>query len=278
MSNTLALIRRWVYQTFRAVWQERRCAACLDPFIPEERLAGMSAFDTAGATVQAGSFCPSCRPAFRFREAGYCPYCGEPSALAEAPVMPCGECLQSLPPWDDFLFCGIYEGPLREMLLRAKFSGSLSAQAVLGELLAARCAEHYASAPRPDFIIPMPLHPQRLRERGYNQCVELARPLAGMLGIPLRHDILCRVHASPPQSRLTREQRKKLIQPFAVAGDVCGARILLLDDICTTGATLSRATEILRAAGASQVDAVVLARTSRHTPAGAAEGSVSALP
>jgi ComF family protein len=179
--------------------------------------------------------------------------------------MPCGECLQRLPPWDDFLFCGIYEGPLRELVLHAKFSGGLSAQAVLGKLLAARCSEHYSSSALPDFIVPMPLHSSRLRERGYDQCVELARPLAKLLGLPLRYDVLQRVIASPPQSRLSREQRKKLPQPFSTVGDVSGAHILLIDDVCTTGATLSRATEALRSAGARRVDAAVIARTSRHT-------------
>jgi len=270
MTGALARLMRRAFQECRILWAERRCSACLHPFVPEKRDRKNST-DTAFSMVLSRAFCPSCRPSFQLREAGYCPYCGEPSALADAPVMPCGDCLQNLPPWDDFLFCGIYEGPLRDLILKAKFSGSLAAQSVLGELLAARISEHYSSAARPDFIVPMPLHAGRLKERGYNQCTELARPLAKVLRLPLRHDILQRVTASPPQSRLSREQRKKLPQPFSTVGEVFGAHILLVDDVCTTGATLSRATEALRAAGARRVDAAVIARTSRHTARDPAE-------
>lgn len=231
---------------------ERRCASCREPFIPHEAGAA-SAF-----------FCPQCRPSFLFREAGFCPYCGEPFAVADSPVVPCGDCLQKLPPWNDFFFCGIYEGALRELILRAKFRGGLDALHVLGMLLADRCAEHYSSAPLPHVIVPLPLHPSRLRERGLDQCLEMARPISKRLGIPVRSDILIRQKASAPQAMLNREQRRELDQPFASL-PVQGMHVLLLDDVCTTGATLGRAAEALLLAGAAAVDVAVAARASRHS-------------
>ncbi|MBQ4615495.1 MAG: ComF family protein [Mailhella sp.] len=232
---------------------ECRCSFCREPFVPASEPA-----------VQR-LFCPSCRTSFLRREAGFCPHCGEPSAVDDAPVVPCGECLQQLPPWDDFLFYGIYEGSLRELILKAKFGGSLSALNALGKLLAELCAEHYTSAPLPHVIVPVPLHPSRLRERGLDQCLELVRPLAKALHLPIAGDLLFRVIATNPQARLSRELRRELRQPFEASPEVCGLRILLVDDVCTTGATVRRAAECLLAAGAASVSVAVVARASRHS-------------
>lgn len=209
--------------------------------------------------------CPACRPRLRRREAGFCPHCGEPTALADAPVTPCGSCLQTLPPWNAFLFYGVYEGDLRAALLKGKFSGSLAALDLAGGLLAEVCAEHYACAPKPQLIVPIPLHRSRLRERGFNQSGELARHAGRALDLPVRHDLLIRVRATVPQMTLDREQRRRLVQPFAASGDVRGRHILLLDDVCTTGATLSCAARCLLEAGAARVDVAVAARTSLHS-------------
>ena len=233
---------------------ERRCALCRNPFFPEQ-----------GENVRSRLFCPSCRPLMMRREAGFCPHCGEPSAVPDAPLVPCGECLRKLPPWNDFLFYGIYEGALRELILKAKFGGSISALDVLGHLLAERCADHYSSAMLPQVVIPVPLHTSRLRERGLDQCLELARPVAKALGIPLYADVLRKVLATRPQEGLSRERRCELHQPFAASPEVNGLRILLLDDVCTTGSTLKRAAECLLEAGAFSVDVAVLARASRHS-------------
>lgn len=238
---------------------ERRCTACRAPFEP----LPADGADESPLDVLAASCCDACRVRLPRRENGFCPYCGEPSPIEDAPCMPCASCLAKLPPWSDFLFFGIHEGLLRELLLRAKFSGSLAVLAMLGRLLAARCAEHYASALLPDAIVPVPLHASRLRERGFDQCAELAKAVGRRLGVPVEF-ALVKDAAGPAQSRLTREERRKMGQPFRCTGDVQGRRILLLDDICTTGTTLDRAAACLLAAGASHVDVAVLARTSAH--------------
>ncbi len=262
---------------------ERRCALCRAPFFPSGPAAGAEGTGRAGSAGTAGTagiggeeqglaaslLCAACRFRLPRRRVGYCPHCGEPAALEDAPLTPCAACLQSLPPWEAFLFYGIYEGDLRESLLRGKFGGSLPALDMLGRLLAEVCAEHYAFAPKPQLIVPVPLHTSRLRERGFNQSLELARVVGRVLDLPVRYDLLVRVRPAVPQASLSREQRKKLVQPFAAGEGLHGRRVLLVDDVCTTGATLSCAARCLLEAGASQVDAAAVARTSLHSAHGA---------
>ncbi len=253
--------------------EERRCAACREPFSPEAPDA--EALPSAEDEMRR-LFCPACLARLKRRTSGFCPYCGEPSAVEEAPCMPCGACLRALPPWSEFLFFGVYEGLLRELLLRAKFGGSLAVLDALGRTLAALCVEHYAVTARPDVVVPMPLDMIRLRERGFNQCGEMARHVAAALRTPMRLDLLVKVRTLTPQSLLNRERRRQLEQPFQTLNRADGLHVLLIDDICTTGATLDRAVTCLLAAGARRVDVAVLGRSSRHDPCGGGESS--ALP
>lgn len=179
-----------------------------------------------------------------------------------AGVERCGECLRHPPALDTCLAACDYAWPWPECIGRFKFQGEPGWAAPLSALLrAAPGAEALLGAA--DRVLPMPLFPRRLRERGFNQALELARRLA-----PGRCDatLLLRLRDTPPQSGLTREQRlRNLRGAFAVeplrAGDVRGRRMLLVDDVMTTGASLGAAAQALRAAGAARVDALVLART-----------------
>ncbi|MEN9879447.1 MAG: hypothetical protein RIQ55_93 [Pseudomonadota bacterium] len=115
---------------------------------------------------------------------------------------------------------------------------------------------------RPDLIVPMPLHPNRLRTRGFNQAAEIARHLAKELGIPCAFDALIRVHDTPPQAGLPRDERwRNLVGAFACPSPLTANRVLLVDDVLTTGASLSACAEVLRSAGVSRVDVAVVART-----------------
>lgn len=186
-----------------------------------------------------------------------CPRCAVP---LEAPAPLCGACLRRAPPlaaaWVPFR----YAHPLDLLEARFKFRADLAAGRVLGELLAERAA---LEAPaRPDCIVPVPLHASRLRERGYNQALELARPVARALGVPLRQDALVRVRATPAQTGLDAvARRRNLRAAFAVPARVAlPAHVALLDDVMTTGATLHEAARVLLRAGARRVDAWALAR------------------
>jgi len=141
-----------------------------------------------------------------------------------------------------------------------KFHQQLGLARLLGEQLARRLAQE---APRPDLIIPVPLHRARLRERGYNQALEIARPLARALGVPLDFRSLVRIRATAPQTGMTvKARRKNLRAAFALrdAAAVRNLRVALVDDVMTTGSTVQAAAKCLRAAGAREVEIWVIAR------------------
>lgn len=153
---------------------------------------------------------------------------------------------------------GVYEGQLRQMVLRVKFAEDHAAARLLGGLLARACT----GLQQPDGVVPVPLHPERLRRRGCNQCLELARLPAVALGAPLRPHWLARVVPTRTQTGLSREERRRNLRgAFSAPHQLTGLRILLIDDICTTGSTLARAAECLLRAGAAAVDCAVVART-----------------
>ena len=118
---------------------------------------------------------------------------------------------------------------------------------------------------RPELLLTVPLHRQRLRQRGYNQALELARPLARALAVPLRHDVLQRQRATDAQTELDAVARRRNVRgAFAVReGVVLPAHVAVLDDVMTTGATLAECARVLKHAGVQRVDAWALARAPR---------------
>ncbi len=170
----------------------------------------------------------------------------------------CGACLRRPPPLDDVRAAFIYGFPLDRLLPRFKFHRDLAAGALLADCL----ARSVAPLPRPDALVPVPLHRARLRQRGYDQALELARPLARRLAIPLHDALLQRARDTTPQSRLDAKARRRNVRSaFAVpANAALPAHVVLLDDVMTTGATLHAAALALRRAGVARVDAWVCAR------------------
>jgi ComF family protein len=156
-----------------------------------------------------------------------------------------------------------YSGAARTALLALKFAGQRRVAEPLATLMVAPFECDIRSA---DLVIPVPLHPDRQRERGYNQAELLARALARTEGLRVRTDVLERTRATAAQTRLSREDRRRnvagalaLTSP-AAATAVAGKRILLVDDVTTTGSTLDSAAEPLRAAGAASIWGLALAR------------------
>ena len=229
---------------------ERRCAHCLAPFTPREGEA----------------FCPACLPQLAPYQGAACPRCGLPLPAADrnaAPSVPCGHCLADPPPWSAILAYGLYEGALRDCLLRLKFSGELPLAGALGGLLARRLPVALPGAPAPDCVLAMPQHPAHLRERGYNQAHELAAALCRERGLPLRHDLLWRTRRVRPQAGLDAAHRLANVRgSFAAhAHRLAGAHCWLLDDVMTTGSTARAACAALLDAGAASVSLLVMART-----------------
>lgn len=190
-----------------------------------------------------------------------CPRCALPLET-EAPA--CGECLDSAPPFASAWVPFRYGHPLDLLEARFKFHADLAAGRVLAGLLVER-ARHIEPA-RPDLIVPVPLHPRRLRERGYNQALELARPLAHHFDLPLRHDLLLRTRATPPQTGLDAAARRRNLRAAFVVAETTPLppHVVLFDDVMTTGATLREGARTLLRAGARRVDVWALARAPRR--------------
>ena len=234
----------------RLLWPTR-CLACGEP--------GGEAWDLCPACAAglpwSGAACVRCALPLP----GLVAACGgapEGAGHADAPV--CGACLAQPPPLDAAYAACLYRAPLDRLLPRFKFHEDLAA----GRLLAQLMAEAFAALPRPDALVPVPLHRARLRRRGYDQALELAKPLARALRIPLRADALVRVRATAPQSeRDAAARRRNVRHAFAVRpGAPLPARVVLVDDVMTTGATLHAAARALRRAGVARVEAWVCAR------------------
>lgn len=170
----------------------------------------------------------------------------------------CGACLRRLPPQTRTHAAFVYRAPLDRLLPRAKFHGDLAAAALLARLMAGPMAE----ADRPVALVAIPLHRDRLRRRGYDQALELARGLARHLRLPLRDDLLRRIRATSPQSRLDAPSRRRNLRgAFEVRRGIdLPAHVALVDDVMTTGATVQAAALALRRAGIARVDVWVCAR------------------
>lgn len=155
----------------------------------------------------------------------------------------------------------LYDGPMREYLAELKYRYRPDLGLALGELLVEWIKGHMAFGPF-DLIVPIPLHHEKLKRRGYNQAELLAKPLSKYLGIKLETDIISRQKLTESQNALDKASRHSNIQgAFRAenASKLAGARVLLIDDILTTGATASEASRILLRAGALNVKVLTLA-------------------
>jgi len=195
-----------------------------------------------------------------------CLVCREPGGSHPEFEGLCAECQAGLP-WNqrpvpspkhigELHAACVYVTPIDRLLPRFKFHHDLAA----GRLLAQLMLHALRDLPRPDALVAVPLHPSRLRRRGYDQALELARPLARALHLPLLTDALTRTRATSPQSELDAAARKRNLKHAFIAkpGD-WPPHIALIDDVMTTGATLNSAASALRKAGIRQVDAWVCA-------------------
>lgn len=188
-----------------------------------------------------------------------CMRCAEP--LNSRVQLLCRRCATRPPPQQRALCAFRYEGTIAAWLQAFKFERRLMLARSLSEALV-ECLSRQAE-PLPTHLIPVPLHPDRLRQRGFNQSRELARPLARRLGLRLLDDAAHRVRPTPKQSLQTgrAERRRNLRGAFAVGEAVRGRHCAILDDVITTGSTAAELAQALLHAGASRVDVWAVART-----------------
>jgi len=176
-----------------------------------------------------------------------CPRCALPSPAAAL----CGSCLNHPPHFDATLALWRYEFPCDGLVQALKYRARLALAGFFARSLAAR------TMPEVDLIVPMPLHPKRLAERGFNQALEIARHL----GRPIEPRGVLRVKHTLPQTDLPYEERAKNVRgAFLCKPDLSGASVAVLDDVMTTGATLNELARALKRAGATRVENLVIAR------------------
>ena len=232
MNNWPVIILDWLYPP--------TCLLCGDP--GHDRL----------------DLCRPCAESLPYIEAA-CPRCALPLA-AETPQL-CGACQNTPPAFDAAHALFHYEEPARYLIRSLKFGARYPSGRLLGTLLAERLRDR---AERPQALIPVPLHPGRYRERGFNQALEIARTVSRRLGIPLDLDACRRIRATPAQAQLSaRERRKNLRRAFVARPNLAYRHVAILDDVVTTGTTVNELAKTLRRAGVERIEIWACARAER---------------
>ena len=186
-----------------------------------------------------------------------CPVCALPISTGGV----CGPCLSDPPPFNATIAAFSYAFPIDRLIHSLKYQGRLALAEWCAQTILVRC-ERAGIISRPHRLIALPLAIDRQRERGYNQAQEIARVISAHTGIPLLPRGFSRVRATPPQAALPWTERAKNVRgAFACELDLSALTVALVDDVMTTGASLTEAARVLKAAGAASVENWVVART-----------------
>lgn len=182
----------------------------------------------------------------------------------------CGDCLQAPPPFDATVVASSYGAPIDALVIALKFGHRLALAPLFARMLRDSLldAESYG-VPLPTLLIPVPLAPARLAQRGFNQALEIARPLSQLLGVPLEPQLALRIRDTRSQTTLhLRQRRNNVHQAFAINSEhtvaLHGQHIGIVDDVMTTGSTLGELAGLLKRSGATRVTNLVFARTPVH--------------
>lgn len=204
-------------------------------------------------------FCDDCRPLLPWILAA-CEVCGAPlpeAAIADAGV--CGACQKRRPHYDHALIPFRYGAPVAGQIQSLKYHRQLRFAVGLGAMICARAWKD--PRPPPDVLVPVPLHRRRLRARGFNQSLEIARRVGAELGIEVRYEMLARIRHTAPQTSLSRAERQRNVQGAFRAATAVPAHVALIDDVVTSGSTANAAARELKRAGARMVSIWAAART-----------------
>lgn len=198
--------------------------------------------------------CPGCEHELPWNR-NCCERCAEPLPAVQGRLL-CGRCLRRPPAFDQALAPLRFEPPISQLVHAFKFRGDLAAGRLLADLLADAVAGN-----RPALLLPVPLHDRRLRRRGFNQALELARRLSYRLGIPVNPRILARCRDTPPQHEMPAQARRANVRgAFEALEELPAVHVALVDDVLTTGNTAAELARLLKRTGAARVEVWAVAR------------------
>lgn len=231
-----------------SILRERWLNICskLKPLLPAQPCV------LCGSMSQAGIWCAACDALLPYLTAARCPMCALPSSQGEV----CGQCLKHPPLFTRTTAVFSYSYPVNKLIQAMKYHEQIP----LARAFAGKLAQHIDTMP--DYVIAMPLHPEKLQARGFNQSQLLAAAIAKQRHCPLLTHACQRVRNTVAQSSLPRKERaKNMRDAFRCDLDLTGKHIALVDDVLTTGASLNALAAAVQARGATQIEAWVVART-----------------
>jgi len=211
-----------------------------------------------GSMSREGLWCKACDSALPYLDPKHCPVCVLPTPGGEV----CGHCLAHPPLFTRTTAVFGYAFPLDKLIQGMKYGEQLA----LAHAFAKKLLQYIDRNNLPECLIAMPLHPAKLRERGFNQSLLLARTIARELKLELLTDACRRVRDTPPQSALPWKERKKNVRnAFCCDMDLSGKSVALIDDVLTSGASLNALSGAVLERGAREITAWVIARTLPHS-------------
>lgn len=262
--TSLELIGALVARSRRGAW--RLGSGTLELVYPAACAGCGAEMDAAATPAGRDVFCPSCVDRLALFNGPACLRCGATVPASAADRRRCGWCRGVRLSFDETVALGEYTGLLRDWVLEMKRRPGDRLALAVAETIWQWCGDRLL-ATRPDVVVPVAMHWRRRWAHGTNSAANMAERLAGRLGVPLAAGLLRRGRNTPPQFTLPPSERAANVRgAFSVnpGYHLVRARVLVVDDVLTTGATCSEAARVLKRAGAAHVAAVVAARTLRH--------------
>ena len=209
-----------------------------------------------GSMSHYGIWCGACNAELPYLNAPHCPVCALPTPQGEL----CGHCLKKPPLFTRTIAAFGYQFPIDQLIQAMKYQEQLALSQIFSEKLVQRIDKSNL----PDYVIPMPLHPVKLRRRGFNQAQLIAAILAKSLHLPLLAHACHRLRDTPSQTSLPwKERSKNVCGAFSCDMDLSGKHVALVDDVLTTGASMGALADAAQKQGAREISAWVVARTLR---------------
>ncbi len=211
--------------------------------------------DTPMAALSDILICEDCLQQLPFNQQSVCPSCALPKTTAV-----CGYCLINPPVWQKARALFTYEMPINQRISQLKYRARLSQAEWMAFLFAQTYVEQIQSEP-PEIIIPVPLHPTKIRQRGFNQAYELAQYLQPLIEIPINYQLVKKIKNTTAQAHLTSKQRlKNLRGAFSVVQNHQYRHVAIFDDVITTGTTMTELSQVLLKSGVEKIEVWTIAR------------------